>query len=248
MELKKAELSKKLIELEELPTQEECVTLLEILESEQRRGWRKFCTKHEMWQVVHKELVDRIHEILSGLNPSCLVEVCSGTGKLAYWLNKRGLDVRATDNYTFIFNSGAITHIDFVEKLNHKEALQKYNPDVVLLCWPPENSSIPIDIIDYPSVRYLLHLGNAEYFKWRKEMEKRPNVRIRDLNINDYTYPIYAADRRMENSLYEDQLSSLLWLCTQSITCLPQSQPRVDAQFFFLYNKLRGKTRSSEST
>ncbi len=200
----KAELTRKLTALDVLPTQQECITLQGIVESEQEHGWEMFCQAHGMYQIVHKEMVDAIYELLSMLKTNCLVEIAAGNGKLAYWLQQSGLEIIATDN-----NSMGITKADFVEKpVDHMKALEKYNPDVVLLCWPLPNS-IALDILDYPSVRYLVHLGNA-ISPQDKEIKERVHVRPNDLNVlkfDVYTYPTFRDSTRSTggsfNYLYE---------------------------------------------
>lgn len=68
----------------------------------------------------------------------CL-EVMAGTGVLSYALQKKGIDIVATDNYSWDANKGWYTNkrtYTEVENLDAIEALDKYNDvDIVIMSW-----------------------------------------------------------------------------------------------------------------
>jgi hypothetical protein len=153
---------------------------------------------------VHTDLIDGLYGLISGLSATNILEICAGNGKLTYWLNKRGLKVRGSDDYSW----EGIPRPDFVENLHHTEALRTYNPHLVIACFPCEETTVPIDVLNHPSVKYYIHLGNAERSpdkNWRKEIERMMNVTGRDLYEIE-TYPTFDDDMeadRSYNKIYE---------------------------------------------
>ena len=74
-------------------------------------------------------------EALAGLidRRSCL-EIAAGDGTLASLLTETGVPVTATDDFSW---THVIQYPDRVEELGAREALEKYQPQVVLCSWPP---------------------------------------------------------------------------------------------------------------
>lgn len=66
-----------------------------------------------------------------------VLEICSGTGLVAKYLDAVGIDIKATDNYSYYREVGNHWKLYFdVEELDFKDAIQKYRADYLLICWP----------------------------------------------------------------------------------------------------------------
>ncbi len=178
-----------ILSVDKLPTQSNCIRIMEHFERNKARTWREFCEKNGIYLVVHDVLVTTLCDLISGLPPCDTLEVCAGNGKLTYWLNKRGLQVRATDDLSY----ENIQPPNFVEKLSHTAALMKYNPQLVLACFPDQESDVPLDVLNYPSVRYFIHLGNAGKSvekTWAQRIKQMPEVIAEKFGFV-FTYPTY---------------------------------------------------------
>lgn len=84
-----------------------------------------------------------------------MVEICAGRGKLSYQLRKRGIDIVATDD----FSQEIERDENLVERLTHKEALEKYQPRIIVASWIPPEPKIGDDVLRFPTVDYFIDIG-----------------------------------------------------------------------------------------
>jgi len=101
-------------------------------------------------------------EALAGLidRRSCL-EIAAGDGTLAALLTEAGVQVTATDDFSW---SHAIQYSDRVEKLDARQALEKYQPQVVLCSWPPPGNPFEKEVFSTPSVELYVVIGSRYRF------------------------------------------------------------------------------------
>lgn len=92
------------------------------------------------------------------LTSSLIVEVCAGNGKLAAHLREKGLNVIATDNYAAPMERDN----NVVERLSHRQALRKYNPQVVLGSWLPYRSAVGNQVLAHPSINCFFYIGETD--------------------------------------------------------------------------------------
>ena len=136
------EIYRKIISVEELPRQEECSRLME------RLGGLTYAytlARNGYFQVVHDRLIGDLKKLVKKLGTSNNLEICSGCGKMSYHLNESGVQIKATDK----------KESKYVEGLDHRRALDKYNPDFVIAASPPFDS-IVFDVLRHKSVKHLL--------------------------------------------------------------------------------------------
>jgi hypothetical protein len=113
---------------------------------------------------------------------SCL-EIAAGDGTLAALLAEAGVPVPATDDFSWTY---AIQYPDRVEKLGAKEALDKYQPRVVLCSWPPPANPFEKEVFITPSVelyvvigsRYRFAGGNWEAYAGQQRFEWQADPRL----------------------------------------------------------------------
>lgn len=130
----------------------------------------KPCTTHaEPWPnwfkvnginaVLTQEFVEELYREMRrrGLADKPMVEICAGRGKLSYQLRMRGIDIVATDDYSQKMGRDE----GLVERLNHEEALQKYNPKIIVASWIPYNPKIGDDVLHFPTVDYFIDIGEV---------------------------------------------------------------------------------------
>ncbi len=101
---------------------------------------REYCFAH-----VNEKWVKPLAGWLSGKR---ILEVMAGKGYLARVFKDYGLDIKATDNYSWIgWNDGEV--FMFVENLDAIKAVEKYRDwyDIVLMCWPPYTKNIAFEVV-----------------------------------------------------------------------------------------------------
>lgn len=100
-----------------------------------------------------KELIKEL-SVLIGEN-SCL-EIGAGDGTLTTFLKQQNIDCKATDDYSW---GHYIKYPDFVEKVDAKTALNKYNPKVVVCSWPVPKNNYEKHVFRTESVELYIVLG-----------------------------------------------------------------------------------------
>lgn len=86
----------------------------------------------------------------------CL-EIGAGDGTLTRFLKNQGVQITATDNYGW---KHAVTYPEWVVKLDAREALSAYAPEVVICSWPPAQNDFERHVFSAPSVRLYIVIGS----------------------------------------------------------------------------------------
>ncbi|MFA7240469.1 MAG: hypothetical protein WC091_10180 [Sulfuricellaceae bacterium] len=86
----------------------------------------------------------------------CL-EIGAGDGALTRFLKNRGVQITATDNHSW---KHAVTYPDWVVKLDAREALSVYAPEVVICSWPPSQNDFECQVFSTPSVQLYIVIGS----------------------------------------------------------------------------------------
>lgn len=87
---------------------------------------------------------------------NCL-EIGAGDGTLARFLNGQGVSITATDNHAW---KKAVNYPEWVVKLDAREALATYAPEVVLCSWPPSQNDFERHVFATPSVQLYIVIGS----------------------------------------------------------------------------------------
>ena len=101
-------------------------------------------------------------EALAGMigSASCL-EIGAGDGTLARFLKDCSVRITATDNYSW---NNAVAYSEGVIKLDAREALSNYAPEVVICSWPPSGNDFERQVFNTPSVRRYIVIGSRYRF------------------------------------------------------------------------------------
>ena len=121
-----------------------------------KNEWVSFCRRYTLYNIENLELVSGLAFVLREL-PRPIIEVCAGRGKLSYWLRRFGIDIIATDDYSW--RLWGERH--GVEKLDVWEALEKYSPRTVLGSWIPANASLGLAILSHPTVEFFIDISEG---------------------------------------------------------------------------------------
>jgi hypothetical protein len=114
-------------------------------------------------------LIGALKEMIAGRN--CL-EIGAGDGTLSRFLTERGVQITATDTHAW---SSAVQYPDWVIKLDAREALAKYAPEVVLCSWPPAQNDFERQVFNTPSVQLYIVIGSRHQFafgNWKDYLQQ----------------------------------------------------------------------------
>jgi hypothetical protein len=100
-------------------------------------------------------------ELISGLagligERKCC-EIAAGDGTLSRFLMDKGVNVTATDDYSW---EHSVKYPDWVVKCEAKEALSMDKPEVVICSWPPANNIFEKQIFKTRSVQMYIVIGS----------------------------------------------------------------------------------------
>lgn len=105
-----------------------------------------------------RELIDALAELIG--SRSCL-EIGAGDGTLSRFFKNRGVRITATDNYSW---KNAVESAEDVIKLDAREALGSYAPEVVICSWPPSGNDFERQVFNTPSVQLYIVIGSRYQF------------------------------------------------------------------------------------
>ncbi|MBI5890084.1 MAG: SAM-dependent methyltransferase [Nitrosomonadales bacterium] len=105
-----------------------------------------------------RPLIEALAAMIAGRR--CL-EIGAGDGTLARFLKGQGVQLTATDNHGW---GNAVAYPDWVLKLDAREALKKYAPEVVICSWPPAQNEFERDVFNTPGVQLYIVIGSRHQF------------------------------------------------------------------------------------
>ena len=144
-----------------------------------------WCVRNAVYQVPTQELVDNLRSLI-GYRKA--IEICAGHGAVG-----RALGIPMTDSYMqqisevraklALMQQPTIDPPLDVERLEALEAVQKYNPEVVVGCFVtqlgtpdvPQSSPYGVDenaLLAHPSVKRYILVGNVDVHGQRRIMQK----------------------------------------------------------------------------
>jgi hypothetical protein len=121
--------------------------------STEDKNWRDFVDEdYKIYEIYTREfierlsifLADQIRELKTETRPIKILEVGAGNGRLTYFLNN-SLKKLSSDSIKFIAIDSGESEIKEifsetpVEKIDYKEALKKYKPQIVICSWMPHD-------------------------------------------------------------------------------------------------------------
>ena len=140
-------------------------------DKEADRRWDAFCRNKKLsqYEVLNKEFVESLGGYLCLRaelfeDRPTILEVGSGNGRLAYFLNRRlaeldsGIEVIASDS-----GQWGIEPITQIEELSCEDALSRHEPEIVLCSWMPRGVDHTAAIRAQISVSEYLLIGEVEF-------------------------------------------------------------------------------------
>jgi hypothetical protein len=130
-------------------------TTLSLLEAADRSdGWLAACEERQIYLALNSEFVAAVVAQVDALRKRAffpeILEIGASDGQLALALQSQGVTVIPTDS-----NPRA----PHVFPLTAAQALRRFKPHSVLVCFPPVDAGIEAAIFDTPSVRNIIYIG-----------------------------------------------------------------------------------------
>ncbi len=116
----------------------------------QRRLLLPLVRRRGIYCFYSRSFVRRLAKLVRETASGPVLEVAAGDGTLARFLQTEGVDVRATDDYSWAQH---IAFDDTVERLDAVKALRTYEPTVVVCSWPPPANSFERAVFASTSVQ-----------------------------------------------------------------------------------------------
>lgn len=88
------------------------------------------------------------------------LEIAAGDGTLTSFLHRRGVDVVATDDYSW---QDTVDYADHVQRMDAVTALRTHRPEVVICSWPPVGNSFERAVFATPSVQTYVVIGASSH-------------------------------------------------------------------------------------
>jgi len=133
-----------------------------------------------------RELVEALAGMIESRN--CL-EIGAGDGTLTRFLKDSGVELTATDNHGW---SQAVQYPEWVAKLDAREALAAYAPEVVICSWPPSQNDFERFVFDTPSVQLYIVIGSRHQFafgNWKDYLRQSAFVLEEDKKLGALVLP-----------------------------------------------------------
>jgi hypothetical protein len=130
-----------------------------------------------------------IKELATMIGSRSCLEIGAGDGTLSRFLTEAGVRVTATDNYSW---DHSIPYPATVEKIDAKEALGKYQPQVAICSWPPPHNNFERHIFSTKSVEFYIVIGSRYKFAsgdWEAYATQRKFVWEMDPCLSRYVTP-----------------------------------------------------------
>jgi hypothetical protein len=102
-----------------------------------------------------------ISELCALIGGRLCLEIGAGDGTLTQFLADKGIQIRATDDYSW---EHVIEYPQTVERLSAKQALIQYQPQAVICSWPPPGNAFEQRIFSARSVEIYIVIGSRYKF------------------------------------------------------------------------------------
>jgi len=123
---------------------------------------KAYCDKFGIYQILNQEFNDALAKEIKKHNLKPVLEVGAGSGDLARAMRSRGIQMYAVDTFDQPLPERALNLGDLPEKMDYKEAIDKYKPELIICSWmPPGEDWTPVFRASESVKAYIL-IGEVE--------------------------------------------------------------------------------------
>ncbi len=130
-----------------------------------------------------------IDTLVKMINSRKCLEIGAGDGTLTSFLKTQGIELNATDNYSW---SKSVKYPESVIKMDAREALTTYSPEVVICSWPPAQNEFERFVFQTPSVQLYIVIGSRHKFafgNWPAYKKQTTFELVEDKKLSDMVLP-----------------------------------------------------------
>jgi len=124
-------------------------------------GW---CDQHSVYQLPNIEFVQELATAIGNISPKVILEVGAGRGTISRHVSKNiNRKIILTDDYSWwdnINNKEKIECPDVI-KVNYKDAIDTYKPDLIIASWIPYGAYWTEYFRKCPSVKGYILIGEG---------------------------------------------------------------------------------------
>lgn len=141
-----------------------------------------YCETFGIYQILNKEFNDALAEEIKKLGLKPVLEVGAGSGELAGVLRRRGIELIAVDDYSEPLAKKAVISEHPPEKMDYRDALKRYEPELVICSWMPGGEDWTVDFRATGSVKAYILIDDGERINpkdppgWQSRVLKNPNT------------------------------------------------------------------------
>ena len=122
-------------------------------------GW---ASQHMMFQLPNLEFVQELAKVIKEINPETTLEIAAGRGIISRHISKIiDKDIILTDDYSWWRKEKVDEKIEYADviKMDYKEAIKKFQPDLIIASWIPYNKFWTKDFRRYSCVKGYILIG-----------------------------------------------------------------------------------------
>lgn len=133
-----------------------------------------------------KPLVDALARMIE--SSSCL-EIAAGDGSLTRFLVEKGVNITATDDYSW---DHEVKYPEWVVRMDALEALRVYLPETVICSWPPAGNTFEKQVFRSKNVQRYIVIGSRHHFaagNWKEYNEQTSFIFHEDKGLSALVLP-----------------------------------------------------------
>ncbi len=176
-------------------------TLIMVSKLMQQGLYTPYVDKRGLFTINTFEFFEILKSVIEQNLSTKILELGAGDGSLSAFLNEKyGTKIKAVDDFAYGRKLEGINSVladrpsyELVENLKLAEALEKYEPELVISSWlvnPKYNMGDDCKILDFPSVKKYLWIGdNTKRFSSSPELWNRKDCHYEkiDLKFSEFT-------------------------------------------------------------
>lgn len=165
-----------------------------------------WANRHMVYQLPNTEFVHGLSNKIRDIEPRTILEVGAGRGIVSKYIgNNLNKKIILTDSYSWRNNDGRVKNMEYtgVLKRSYIEAIEEFEPDLIIASWIPYNECWTKDFRKYPFVKGYILIGEGRGCATGSEEDWHTDWNIQDWEDVD-KYGICKTDHgfHMEDSMF----------------------------------------------
>jgi hypothetical protein len=124
-----------------------------------------WANRHMVYQLPNVEFVRGLSNKIRDIGAKKILEVGAGRGIISRYISEiLNNKIILTDSYSWWGNAGRIKHMEYdgILKRTYNEAIEEFEPDLIIASWIPYNECWTKDFRKYPFVEGYILIGEGQ--------------------------------------------------------------------------------------